>query len=270
MRPRLGTLALALLGLSILVGASPAVPATSGKTGSTGSLNLQARLELVSQLGSCPPGIGAPVTACAARTGEGLVPGLGRVSESYTFLLSEGPPTCAAAGFAKALAYPVRLVVVGKGELDVSVAEGAECVANEEVRTQTQRFVITGGTGIYAGGSGSGKVERVLGGETPTGRRGTETWTGTLDVPGLEFDVTPPTLSGAVGKTVRAPRHAKRVRVRFTVTAQDAVDGSLPVRCRPRSGSRFKLGKTRVTCAATDKSGNTATAKFIVTVRARR
>ena len=113
-------------------------------------------------------------------------------------------------------------------------------------------------------------VPPTLGGPTPTGRSGTETWTGTLEVPGLEFDVTRPTLSGAVNKTVRAPRRAERVRVRFTVTAKDAVDGSVPGRCRPRSGNRFKLGKTRVTCAATDKSGNTATAKFIVTVRARR
>jgi hypothetical protein len=257
-------------GLAIFVGASPGVPATSAGTHSAETLNLQARLDLVSQLGSCPPGVGAPVTACAARTGEGLVSGLGRVTESYTFLLSEGPPTCAGAGSGKALAYPVRLVVVGKGEIDVAVAEAAECIGTEAVRTQTQGFVITGGTGIYAGASDSGTVERVLGGETPTGRRGTETWTGTLDVPRLEFDVTPPTLSGAVNKTVRAPRRAKSVRVRFTVTAQDARDGSVPVRCTPRSGSRFKLGKTRVTCAATDKSGNTATAKFIVTVRARR
>lgn len=270
MRPRLGTPALALLGLSILFGPSPAVPATSGKTSSTGSLNLQARLDLVSQLGPCPPGVGAPVTACAARRGEGLVPGLGKVTESYTFLLSEGPPTCPAAGYAKALAYPLRLVVVGKGEIGVAVAEGAECVANEAVRTQSQAFVITGGTGIYAGASGGGTVERVLGGETPSGRFGTDTWTGSLDVSGHEFDLTPPTLSGAVNKTVRAPRRAKRMRVTYAVSARDDVDGPVPVSCKPRSGTRFRIGRTAVTCSATDTSANTKAAKFRITVKRRR
>jgi len=261
--------ALVALAAAIFVGTSAAVPATSGAT-SVGTLNLHGRLALVSHLTSCPPGTSPTFTMCAARTGKGLVPGLGRVTESYTFLFSEGPPTCPAAGLGKALAYPDRLVVADKGEIDVAFAEGADCLDIEAVRTQTQSFVITAGTGIYAGASGSGTAERVLGGPTPTGRSGTETWTGTLEVPGLEFDVTRPTLSGAVNKTVRAPRRAERVRVRFTVTAKDAVDGSVPGRCRPRSGNRFKLGKTRVTCAATDKSGNTATAKFIVTVRARR
>ena len=260
--------ALVTLAAAIFVGTSAAVPATSGAT-SVGTLNLHGRLALNSHLTACPPGT-AGFTMCGARTGKGLVPGLGTVTESYTFLFSEGPPTCPDTGSGKALAYPDRLVVADKGEIDVSFAEGADCLDIEAVRTQTQSFVITGGTGIYAGASGSGTAERVLGGATPTGRSGTETWTGTLEVPGLEFDVTRPTLSGAVNKTVRAPRRAKRVRVRFTVTAKDAVDGSVPGRCRPRSGNRFKLGKTRVTCAATDKSGNTATAKFIVTVRARR
>ena len=88
-------------------------------------------------------------------------------------------------------------------------------------------------------------------------------------MPGLEFDVTPPGLKGAVSKTVRAPKNAKRVRVRYTVTAQDAVDGSVPVSCMPRSGAFFKLGRTKVSCAATDKSGNTRQAQFAITVKRR-
>lgn len=192
-------------------------------------MNLQARLDLVSQLGSCPPGVGASVTECAARTGEGLVPGLGRVTESYTFLVSDAPPTCTAAGFGKALAYPVRLAVLGKGELNVAVTEGEACVGVEQVRTQTQGFVITGGSGIYAGASGSGTVERFLAGETSNGRRGTDTWTGTLAVPGLEFDVAPPVLKGGTSKTVRIHTSARRVRVRYPVTATDAVDGPVAI-----------------------------------------
>jgi hypothetical protein len=93
--------------------------------------------------------------------------------------------------------------------------------------------------------------------------------TGTLVVPGLEFDVTPPTLSGAASKTVRAPKGAKRVRVTYNVTARDTVDSAVPVTCLPRSGSRFSLGRTTVKCEAMDKSANTARARFVVTVRAR-
>ena len=53
------------------------------------------------------------------------------------------------------------------------------------------------------------------------------------------------------------------------VAATDDVDGSLPVSCQPKSGSRFKIGKTTVRCEATDSSGNTAKAAFRVTVRPR-
>jgi hypothetical protein len=127
-------------------------------------------------------------------------------------------------------------------------------------------FTVIGGSGAYAGASGSGTLQHD-GHLTSFGAAGTDTWTGTLDVPGLAFDVVAPTLSGARGKTVRAPLGNKTIWVRFTVTAQDDVDGSLPVACKPPSGGRFNVGRTRVTCSATDRSGNTTTAKFTVTVR---
>ena len=105
---------------------------------------------------------------------------------------------------------------------------------------------------------------------TPSGSSGTDTWTGTLNVPGLEFDLTPPMLNGAVNKTVRARRGSKRARVTYRVTASDAVDGSVPVSCQPRSGSRFKIGRTFVTCSATDTSANATEGRFRVTVKHRR
>jgi hypothetical protein len=52
------------------------------------------------------------------------------------------------------------------------------------------------------------------------------------------------------------------------VTASDNVEGVVPVSCQPRSGSRFTIGRTLVTCSAPDKSGNTRAAKFRITVRA--
>jgi hypothetical protein len=52
----------------------------------------------------------------------------------------------------------------------------------------------------------------------------------------------------------------------FSGTAQDAVDGTLPVTCDPASGSRFPIGTTTVTCTATDSSGNTGTDTATFTV----
>jgi hypothetical protein len=217
---------------------------------------------LVSNLGACPPG--APGDACAARTGKGVVSGLGSVTETYTWSYRMGPPTCPS-GVGKPLATTGRLVVAGRGEIHFALADGARCIDQEPLRNEPQDFRITGGTGIYDGASGSGTLERAV-----SAGRGTERWVGTLVVPGLEFDVMPPTLSGTRSKTVRASKGAKRVRVTYTVTASDAVDGQVPVTCVPRSGSRFPIGRTVVRCSATDSSANTSTARFIVTVRPRR
>ena len=86
---------------------------------------------------------------------------------------------------------------------------------------------------------------------------------------GLEFDTTAPVLHGARNKLVAAPRGAKRALVRYALTAKDDVDGAVPVSCRPKSGSRFRIGRTRVSCSATDSSANTGTASFAVLVKPR-
>jgi HYR domain len=100
---------------------------------------------------------------------------------------------------------------------------------------------------------------------------GADIWTGTLIVPGYTFDLTPPTIKGAKNRTVRVPRRAKRVRINYSVTAEDDVDSNVRVTCRPRSGFRFRVGRTtRVSCSATDASANTPKATFTVTVKRRR
>lgn len=143
-------------------------------------------------------------------------------------------------------------------------SEGGQ--GRQRPQNEPQELTITGGTGRFSGASGRGTVQqRSIGGGT-----GVETWTGTLEVPGLTFDLTPPRLSGATSRTVRAPKGAKNARVTYKVTATDDVDGSLPVSCQPRSGSRFKVGRTTVRCQATDSSANTAKAAFAITVRKRR
>jgi hypothetical protein len=263
-RPAITAL-IAFVGLPLLasIGSGAGLASEQSATVSaSGTLELRASLQLISNLGACPPGIAAD--ACAPRTGTGPVPGLGSVTVAYTWSYRMGPPTCPS-GVGKPLATTGRLVVVGRGEIHFAIADGARCIDQEPLRNEPQDFTITGGTGTYEGASGSGTLERAV-----SAGRGTEKWIGTLVVPGLEFDVTPPTLSSARSKTVRSPKGAKRVRVTYNVTSSDVVDGQVRVTCAPPSGSRFPLGRTVVRCSTTDSSANTATARFIVTVRLRR
>jgi hypothetical protein len=83
----------------------------------------------------------------------------------------------------------------------------------------------------------------------------------------VDFDVTPPEIIGAGSKAVRVPAGAKRARVTYKVTARDAVDGAVGAACQPRSGTLFKIGRTAVACTATDTSGNSPAARFVMTVR---
>ena len=261
-------LVISLFALFVALAGIAASP-VAGVTVATGTLDMNTSLTLVSQLGGCARvGIASD---CAARTVDGQFPGLGRVTGSYGFQMDLGSASCPSS-LGRVLAYPIRLEVAGKGAIDVAVSEATDCVPLESVRVQTQAFTVTGGTGIYAGALGSGTLERALANPRDDGsRHGFETWKGTLTVPGLEFDLIAPKFVGATSRKVVAPRHRKRVRVRYVVTATDAVDGPVPATCRPRSGTRFHIGRTtRVRCSATDKSANEATASFRITVRRHR
>ncbi|MGW4732162.1 HYR domain-containing protein [Streptomyces shenzhenensis] len=77
-------------------------------------------------------------------------------------------------------------------------------------------------------------------------------------------DVTAPVVT-VVDRTVEATGGNGAV-IDFTATAEDTVDGTLPVTCDPASGTRFPVGTTRVTCTATDSSGNTGTGTATFTV----
>jgi len=130
-------------------------------------------------------------------------------------------------------------------------------------------FTVTAGTGIYAGASGSGTVSHLARPLDDGKFHGVEGWTGTLSVPGLDCDTSPPAISGARNKVVKVKSPARRARVSYSVTASDAVDGEVPVTCNPRSASFFRLGTTRVRCSAKDTSANAATASFTVTMKRR-
>jgi hypothetical protein len=249
--------------LSLAVTLPFAAGASGSPTRASGTLQLHALFTGKWAGVACPAG--TPVTtSCYLFTGDGVVPGLGRATETYTTLLNQAD-NCTHSTFT-----PVVIAVAGKGEIDGSLTDPYTPCDPPTSAPFTFNFAVSGGSGTYPDASGGGTGQDVIH-ETGTGT-GTmvDTWAGQLTVAGHDFDTTPPTLSGAVSKTVGARKGAKRVRVTYTITAQDAVDGSVPVTCKPPTGSRFKIGRTRVVCSATDTSGNTATATFTVTVKRRR
>ena len=158
------------------------------------------------------------------------------------------------------------MIVAGKGEIDLAM-DFTACFPVGTDLFPPAAVTITGGSGRYAGASGGG----VLTFHTPnlTGPgAGTRVidLTGTLNVPGLTFDTTPPQIAGATSRVAKT-RLATGTNVRYSVSATDATDGAVPAACLPRSGSRFHVGRTTVRCTAADSSGNSATARFVVTVK---
>jgi hypothetical protein len=95
---------------------------------------------------------------------------------------------------------------------------------------------------------------------------GFEGETGNVVLSWLEHDETPPDLTLPADQTVEATGPAGAV-VTFSATAFDALNGAVTVTCAPESGSPFALGTTTVACTATDSDGNTASGRFMVTVR---
>jgi hypothetical protein len=89
----------------------------------------------------------------------------------------------------------------------------------------------------------------------------TTTVTGHYGLP----DTTAPVLTLPDNKTVPASSASGAV-VDFTASANDAVDGPVPVTCSPDSGSEFPIGTTTVNCSAEDSHGNQASGSFTITV----
>lgn len=250
-----------LVGAVAVLAAALGVP--SAATAPTGVLALRASLSMQSALTACvaPP---SAAVACYSNAGGGLVAGLGAVSQTYLNVVDTAPSACPAGSF-NLLATAAQLRVANKGTLTLELARSSACSDSLGVLSLTRAITITGGTGALAGAAGSGHLRHAatFGANGTTGR---DVYTGTLVVPGLEFDTTPPRLRGARDRRVQAPAGARAAPVAYRVVAHDERDGSLPTTCSPRPGSRFTLGTTRVRCTATDSSANTARASFAVTV----
>jgi HYR domain len=79
-------------------------------------------------------------------------------------------------------------------------------------------------------------------------------------------DHTKPVLSGVPGAINDTTESPSGKSVTFAPSANDNLDGVLPVTCTPASGSTFPVGTTSVTCSATDSHGNAQQATFTVTL----
>lgn len=257
------------MGITVAIAALLGAAAHVADGENAGSLAVRSEIPIVYPSAACPPGT-APRFECFARSGDAVVPGLGQVQETYAYVVEDGPAGCTAPPGADAVRLSpatARLTVVGKGEIDIATG-GTGCLVRAGTLTAPEAFTITGGTGTFAGASGGGNVTTSSSG--PPAFAGVDTWVGTLTVPGAQFDLTAPTISGAVTKKVRVPRRVKRIRVTYNVTALDDVDRAVPTSCFPRSGSLFALGRTPVSCSASDTSGNISRATFTVTVTRKR
>jgi hypothetical protein len=255
-----------------LVAGLAAVPVASGVASGERGLHevaLHNVLSVRSDAVACPQGTPPEADECFARSGGGVVPGVGMIAQAYTFVVDTNSPSCPTGDIL--LPSAGRLTVAGKGEIAVALAGRPDCyVPAESVLQAKQPFTIIGATGRFVGASGSGVVEHNTQSTGGGGSSGSDTWVGTLAVPDIAFDLTPPVIAGAIARSVRAPRGKTRVRVSYRVTARDDVDGAVGVKCVPRSRSWFKIGRKTVKCSTTDRSGNAASAKFRVTVKRRR
>ena len=248
--------------LVVGVGAASAAPSTPrSHADSVGTLPVNITLFEKFELAVCAAGT-AETTACfqQAPLRTDVFSGLGETSFAPYILTWENYRAPCGHAFAQ-----IPLLVVGKGEIDLAWAvTGCWTGGN----FPTMPVTVTGGSGLYAGATGSGVLEFHPFNDTGPGT-GTRqvTWTGTLNVPGLAFDTTAPQINGGVSKTVTT-RLKAGARVSYSVTATDATDAAVHAVCLPKSGSLFPLGRTTVVCNAGDKSGNTAPAKtFVINVK---
>src|SRR5262245_22234157 len=107
-------------------------------------------------------------------------------------------------------------------------------------------------------------------GATPVSCTATDTVTNDVTGPVQLFtitvqDTTAPSISTPGSITAEAA-NAAGAAVTYSVSASDAVDGSISPNCSPASGAQFPVGATTVNCTAVDAHNNSSSASFSVTV----
>ena len=252
-------LLVAVLG-SLTLAAARADAVTGANADSVGTLQVTSTLFIQFDPVDCPAG-NLATTQCfhdVPLRGD-VVPGLGEVTFApFTFFWESFQAPCGR------VHAQIPILVAGKGEIDLAIAvDGCWSANNFPPATVT----VSGGSGRYAGATGSGSLEFHTANFTgPLSGNRSVTWVGTLNVAGLTFDTTPPQITGATSKVVKT-KSAAGARVRYSVSATDATDGAVPAACLPKSGTLFRVGRTTVTCSPSDTSGNPATAHFVITIK---
>nr|WP_202450419.1 VWA domain-containing protein [Streptomyces sp. SID4917] len=145
---------------------------------------------------------------------------------------------------------PVRNLTSGATAAFDETIEVAENTPQGTTLTCTVQFLLGSGTG-------SGTADGSADGTGSLGPRAVPDPALTQTISIAVNDVEAPVVT-VDDRTVRT-RNPDGARVSFTATAEDAHDGPLPARCAPASGSLFPVGRTTVTCSATDSNGNTGT-----------
>jgi hypothetical protein len=260
--PRVGRLMTRALLLFAAALGSLAVASVRADADGVGTLQLNGTIDTKFDRGDyCPAG--TPATTNCYRTvsvGPELFPGLGKVTTGYTLVYDDFRSACGR------VHAQIPILVAGKGEIDLTTRSTACITPDDVTRFPPIEVTVSGGSGRYAGASGSGVLDYKNIFVPPSTGRNSIAWTGTLNVAGLTFDTTPPQIAGATSKVVKT-RLAAGARVRYSVSASDATDGPVPAACLPHSGRVFRVGRTTVTCTTVDNSGNTATARFVITVK---
>jgi hypothetical protein len=255
---RLLVLIMAGAALALSAAAAGMAPGAQARRTSldSSSLAIDSTVRMEFDLEGCPPS--APPGFCyRSKPARGLVRGLGETVWNVELDIDRSDPAEQCSSW-KLLSGSVA--AAGKGAVRlVGQSEGCQPFN----RAGKVSVTVTDGDGRFAGASGSGLLDFVEQAPYTAAVR----LTGTLTVPGFEFDLTAPTISGVKNMTLATRRRA--VRVRYAVSGRDEVDGSIPVMCTPRSGSRFKIGRTKVSCTAQDSSANVAAARFTVAVKRR-
>ena len=169
----------ALIGLAsaVVAAVSSAAPAAAAESGKTISFTLQTNNDVTTVV-PCPPGTPANLVMCGYATNTPLQAsntggdaGLsGTIEESFVSALAAPAPTatCAAA-MADQSAVTLQ---TSKGSIFL-VTKGSFCTVTGH---DTEPFTVLGGTGEYAGASGSGVVQAQQ--TSPTAA--SETYQGTI------------------------------------------------------------------------------------------
>ncbi|HST19233.1 MAG TPA: HYR domain-containing protein [Gaiellaceae bacterium] len=224
------------------------VLATSAETRPSTTSSLQFSLKLGVILGGtdCPAGTPA-ADHCVGQAGAVAVKGLGTVHVETVHVVDPSDQACPK----------------GTVEGDLITSHGTLSLTGAAPKCVN----VTFGYGDYPVDiTGSGKFSGVSGTGTVANGGGSYVVTATVKAAAPLFDLEAPALTGATNRTVRSSS-GHGVRVRFAVKAHDDVDTAVPVSCKPRSGSVFRVGRTHVTCSAGDSSANVATRTFTVTVK---